>query len=140
VAYYNTDFSKKTTKYLYSKKHHFYSIIQTNMNPVLAFNLKDIQLGQNSGTLGGSYATTSSIISIILKTSITVASIIFLGLLIFGGISFIMNAGSGDPKKAGQGQAAITNALIGFAIVLLAYTIIQIIEVITGLNILNPNL
>lgn len=110
------------------------------MNPVLAFNLKDIQLGQNSGTLGGSYATTSSIISIILKTSITVASIIFLGLLIFGGISFIMNAGSGDPKKAGQGQAAITNALIGFAIVLLAYTIIQIIEVITGLNILNPNL
>lgn len=110
------------------------------MNPVLAFNLKDIQLGQNSSTLGSNYATTSSLISIILKTSITIASLIFLGLLIFGGISFIMNAGSGDPKKAGQGQAAITNALIGFAIVLLAYTIIQIIEVITGLNILNPTL
>lgn len=110
------------------------------MNSVLAFNLKDIQLGQTSSTLGGSYTTTSSLISIILKTSITVASIILLGLLIFGGISFIMNAGSGDSKKAGQGKAAITNALIGFAIVLLAYTIIQIIEVITGLNILNPNL
>ncbi|MFA6184542.1 MAG: hypothetical protein WCT51_02620 [Candidatus Shapirobacteria bacterium] len=110
------------------------------MNSVLAFNLSDIQLGQTSNTLGGSYSTTSSLISIILKTSITIASIIFLGLLIFGGITFIMNAGSGDSKKADQGKTAITNAVIGFAIVLLAYTIIQIIEVITGLNILNPNL
>jgi len=110
------------------------------MKPVLAFNLSDIQLGQTSNTLGGTYSSTSVLISMILKNSMVLASIILLGLLIFGGVTFIMNAGSGDSKKAGQGRAAITNALIGFAIVLLAYTIIQIIEVITGLNILNPTL
>lgn len=110
------------------------------MKPVLAFDLSDINLGQNSNTLGGTFGSTSVLISIILKASMTVAGLIFLGLLIFGGITLIMNAGSGDSKKAGQGKAAITNAVIGFAIVLLAYTIIQIIQVITGLNILNPTL
>lgn len=111
------------------------------MNSALAFSLDSIKLGQNtSSTLGGTYGSANVLISIILKTSITVAGIIFLALLIFGGITVIMNAGSGDAKKAAQGQAAITNALIGFAIVLLAFTIIQIIEVITGLNILNSTL
>jgi len=111
------------------------------MKPILAFNLSDIQLGQNtSQTLGGTYSSSSVLISIILKNSLIVAGIILLGLLIFGGITVIMSAGSGDSKKAGQGKAAVTSALIGFAIVLLAYTIIQIIQVITGLNILNSNL
>ena len=111
------------------------------MKPILAFNLSDIQLGQNtSQTLGGTYSSSSVLISIILKNSLIVAGIILLGLLIFGGITVIMSAGSGDSKKASQGKSAITSALIGFAIVLLAYTIIQIIQVITGLNILNSNL
>ena len=108
------------------------------MKSVLAFNISQITLGQNDATIGTTYGSTSVLISIILKTAISVASIIFLGLLIFGGITVIMNAGSGDSKKAGQGQAAVTNALIGFAIVLLAFTIIQIITAITGLEILNP--
>ncbi len=110
------------------------------MKPILAFKLDDIKLGQNSSTLGKTYGSTSVLISIILKISITVAGIIFLGLLIFGGITFIMNAGSGDSKKAGQGKKAVTNALIGFAIVLFAYIIIQVVEVITGLDILNPKI
>jgi len=108
------------------------------MKPVLAFNLSDIKLGQNNSTLGGKYSSSGVLISMILKISITIAGLIFLGLLIFGGITVIMNAGNGDSKKAAQGKTAITNALIGFAIVLLAYTIIQIITAITGLEILNP--
>jgi hypothetical protein len=91
-------------------------------------------------TLSGTFPTIGSLISVILKNSITLAGIIFLVLLIFGGLTFIIGAGSDDSKKAGQGKAAITNALIGFAVVLLAYFIVQIIEVITGINILNPNL
>jgi TRAP-type C4-dicarboxylate transport system permease small subunit len=110
------------------------------MNSVLAFKLDYIKLGQNDSTLGGSYSSTAPLISMILKTSITIASLIFLGLLIFGGITFIMNAGTGDSKKAGQAQAATTNALIGFAVVLLAYSIIRIVEAITGLSILDSNL
>ena len=105
----------------------------------MSFKLEDIQLGSDgAGKIGSTYGSVNVLISIILKNSLTIASIIFLGLLIFGGITFIMSAGKGDQKKAQQGQSAITNALIGFVIVLLAFTIIQIIEVITGLDILNP--
>lgn len=110
------------------------------MNSLLAFNIGDIKLGQSENTIGTTYSSTSVLISIILKNSLIIAGIILLGLLIFGGITFIMNAGNGDSKKAQQGKAAITNAVIGFAIVLLAYSIIQIIQVITGLHILDTNL
>lgn len=112
------------------------------MKPVLAaFRLEDIQLGSDgANTIGKTYPSANVIISVILKNSLTLAGIILLGLLIFGGITFIMNSGNGDSKKAQQGKSAITNAVIGFAIVLLAYVIIQIIEKITGLNILNSNL
>lgn len=111
------------------------------MNPVLAFNIKDIRLGNDqANTVGSTYGSVNVLISVILKNSLTIASIILLGLLIFGGITFIMNAGKGDAKKAQQGKSAITNALIGFAIVLLAFTIIQVIQVITGLKILNTDL
>jgi ABC-type Na+ efflux pump permease subunit len=109
------------------------------MKHLLAFNLNEIPLGTGSN-IGNTYNSTGFLLSKILQFSLIVAGIILTGLLIFGGIAVIMNAGNGDTKKAQQGKSAITNALIGFAIVILAYTIIQIIEVITGLNILNYTL
>ena len=87
-----------------------------------------------------SYSNFSQIINLVLKNSITIAGIIFIALLIFGGITFIISAGSGDSKKAEQGKKTITSSLIGFAIVVFAYLIIKIIQNITGLNILSPDL
>jgi hypothetical protein len=91
-------------------------------------------------SLSGTYSNVGVLITIILKNSLTIAGVILLGLLIFGGITFIMNAGGGDSKKADQGKQTITSALIGFAVVFSAYFIIQIIQVLTGLNILNSQL
>lgn len=82
----------------------------------------------------------SSLVSTILKTTLTVAGVIFLCLLIFGGFNLIMGAGENDPKKAAQSQAIITDAVIGFLVVILSYFIIQVIQVVTGVNILNSNL
>jgi Type IV secretion system pilin len=115
------------------------------MKTLLAFDFNDIRLGSNNAeTIGNVYGKESGginiLVSIILKNSLTIASIILLALLIFGGITFIINAGNGDSKKAEQSKSAITNSIIGFAIVLFAFIIIQIIEAITGLNILNSNL
>lgn len=109
------------------------------MKPILAYNIGNLPLGTGRN-ISSTYGSVSPLISIVLRNSLTLASIILLGLLIFGGLTFIINAGNSDPKKAQQGKSAITNALIGFAIVLLAYSIIQIVQVITGLNILNSNL
>lgn len=110
------------------------------MNMLLAqagVNIGDTPLGK--GSISGTYPNLGTLISLILKNSLTVAGILLLFLLLFGGVTYIMSAGDGDPKKAQQAQTAITDALIGFAVVFLAYFIIQIIQVITGLNILNPN-
>jgi len=108
------------------------------MNRLLAqVNIQDTPLG-NGGTLGNSYGTISVLINIILKNSITIAGTILLGFLIYGGVTYIIGAGGSDPKKTAQGQKAITSSLLGFGIVVFAYSIIQIIQVITGLEILNP--
>lgn len=106
---------------------------------LLAFNIGEgtpIGDGRNLA----SYTSFSDIINLVVKNSITIAGIIFVALLIFGGITFIINAGNGDSKKADQGKKTITTSIIGFAIVVFAYLIIKMIETITGLNILNSDI
>lgn len=103
----------------------------------------DIGAGVNMGTnqsLGQTFPTIGTLINIILKNSLTIAGVILLGLLIFGGVKFIMSAGSNDSKKAAEAKTIITNAIIGFIVVFTAYFIVQIVGVITGVNILNPTL
>lgn len=108
------------------------------MLSLLAVNI-DPSNGSGS-TIGSNFATPNALLSVILRNSLTVIGIILLILLIFGGISFIMGANNNDPKKTAQAQAILTDALIGFAVVFLAFFIIQIIEVLTGLDILNPSI
>lgn len=52
----------------------------------------------------------------------------------------IIGAGNSDAKKSAQGKTMVTDALIGFAIVITAYFIVQIVEVTTGIKILNSGL
>ena len=109
--------------------------------PVFAQGVDVGQLPLGNGqNLSSSYPNLGILVSIILRNALTLAAIIFLVLLIFGGLTFIINAGSGDSKKTAQSSAAITSALIGFLVVFLAYFIIQIVEVVTGLQILNSPL
>lgn len=84
------------------------------------------------------FTTPGALISVILKNVYTLAGILLLVLLIFGGFSVIMGAGQGDPKKAGQGKKAATAAVIGFLIIFTSYWIIKLVEFITGVNIFNP--
>lgn len=85
-------------------------------------------------------------VSVILSNAIVIAAILLLFLLIFGGISIIIGAGSGKKDDVAKGQKAVTAAVAGFLIIFTAYWIIRIVEVITGLgtingpgSILNPN-
>lgn len=110
------------------------------MKTLLAVNIgSDTPLAPGVN-LGGAYPDAGVLISSIIRNSIAVISVLLVVLLILGGINYIISAGSGDPKKAAQAQALITDALIGFAVVFLAYFIIQIVEVITGMRILNSGL
>ncbi len=108
------------------------------MKLLAAINIGEkVSLG-NGSNLEKSYTSISPLVSSLIKNSLVIAGIIFLALLVGGGIAFIASAGSGDQKKSGQAKSAITSAVIGFAIIFCAYFIIQIIEVLTGVQILSP--
>jgi len=63
-----------------------------------------------------------------------IAFLLFLG----GGIAMI--AGAGNPQQQEKGKAALTAGVIGLALVVSAYWIVQIVQVLTGINLLNPSL
>lgn len=86
------------------------------------------------------FPTVGSLISTILPTVYVIAGLLLFGLLIFGGFGLIMGAGGGDAQKTGQGKKAITTAVVGFLIIFLSYWVIQLIEVITGIDILKSGL
>ncbi|PIV02188.1 hypothetical protein COS55_00130 [Candidatus Shapirobacteria bacterium CG03_land_8_20_14_0_80_40_19] len=110
------------------------------MFSLLAVNIGDQLMLEPSLAITGApqFASPGALISIILKNVYVLAGIMLFVLLIVGGISIISSAGGGDAKKTAQGQKAITSALIGFLIIFASYWIIQIIQYITGLEILNP--
>lgn len=99
-------------------------MLQINIGP---------ELGSNIST---NYPNIGSLVSIILKNGLTIAGMILLALIIFGGVTYIMSAGSGDQKKMAQAQETLTSALIGFLVIFASYFIIQIVTVITGIKIL----
>ena len=99
---------------------------------VFAVEIKD-EFGVKFDTFGDLFST-------ILFNVYIIAGVIFLFLLIFGGVSLIIGAGSQNSEKVAGGQKAISSALAGFIVIFASYFIIQIIELITGVNILKSTL
>lgn len=99
-----------------------------------------VNIGEEFGSPFGREYGLADLVSIILSNALVVAGIILLFLLIFGGISMIVGAGQDNPEQAAKGRQAATSAVIGFIIIFAAYWIIQIIETITGLQILKPGI
>lgn len=77
-----------------------------------------------------------TLVSLIASNAILIAGVIFIFLLIFGGISMIGGAGAGDPQKVGRGREIVAAAVIGFIIVIAAWWIVLVIGRATGLNLL----
>lgn len=73
----------------------------------------------------------------LLKNVYIFAGVILFFLLIGGGFTVIVGAGQDNPESAAKGKKAITAALVGFLIIFTSYWILQIIDAITGLDILG---
>jgi|GEM_PF-776142 len=84
-----------------------------------------------------SFPDVASFVDVLIKNAFVISGVIFFILLIFGGFTFIVSAGGGDAKKAEQSKQTITAAATGLVLIFASYWIIQIIEVITGVKILN---
>ena len=86
------------------------------------------------------FPTLGSLISTLLPNVYMIAGVILFILLIFGGFTYIVSAGQQKPEGVQQGKNAIGAALIGFLLIFASWWIIQIVEVITGIEIFEPGL
>lgn len=76
-------------------------------------------------------------VSALIPNIYTIAGVILVFLLIFGGFMFMMNAGSDNPEGVKKAKEAITASLIGFLLIIGSWWIIQVVEIVTGINILR---
>ncbi len=60
------------------------------------------------------------------------AGVLLLLYLISGGLQFMLSGG--DEKKVQAAKGKITNAFLGFTIVIFAYFVVQLLALILGLN------
>jgi len=107
---------------------------------IFAFSIGDqFWVRPNQGITGaeGFKEGIGGIISTLLQNIYVLAGILLFILLIVGGFSFIIGAGEENPEKAKKGKQAITAALIGFAIIFCSFWIVKIIEIITGMSIVE---
>ena len=80
----------------------------------------------------GESPTTGSIINILVSLLFSIAGLLLLLYLIYGGFMFLTSGG--DPNKAQVAKGIITTALIGFIIIFTSYWIVQIAGRVLGLQ------
>ncbi|KKU83620.1 hypothetical protein A2973_02690 [Candidatus Gottesmanbacteria bacterium RIFCSPLOWO2_01_FULL_49_10] len=102
------------------------------MERVLALNL------QSTSPTFATFATFGDLVNVIVRNAYVLAGVISFLLLVFGGFSIIMGAGSSDTKQIEKGKQAMTGAVIGLIIVVTSFWIVQIIEKVTGVPLLTP--
>lgn len=97
------------------------------------FNLGDKLLFQGDAA-GSTYTNAGDLINTILPNVYVAAGVIIFFMFILGGFSVI--SGASDSHKMEEGKKTITFAIIGLLVVFGSYWIIQIIQIVTGLEIL----
>ncbi|MBI2010516.1 MAG: hypothetical protein HYS86_05095 [Candidatus Chisholmbacteria bacterium] len=103
----------------------------------LAFELGDafkLQGGKSIGNIDA-FQSPRAFIAAILPNAFILAGLILLILLIGGGITMITQAG--NPEAQQKSKGVVTAAVLGFVIIIAAYWIIQILQVLTGVGILR---
>lgn len=98
------------------------------------FNLGD-KLKFQGSTANSEYSGAGSLINNILPNVYIAGGVVIFFMILVGGFTIISNAGNADKIK--DGTKTITSAIMGLLVLFGSYWIIQIIQVITGVSILN---
>jgi hypothetical protein len=89
--------------------------------------------GPLTGPTGSRFTNLASLVTYALPIIFSIAGLLLLVYLVWGGFDFLMSMG--EPEKAEIGKAKITNALIGFVIIFVAYWLVQIVQYLFGIKI-----
>ncbi|SRR5258706_10907124 len=95
-----------------------------------------VDIGAKFGSPFGTTSTVGNLVSLILKIAFTVSGVLILFFILFAGFKMVAGAGGNDPKAAEQGKQAASAAVLGFVIVFVAYWIVKLIGLITGLTLI----
>ena len=85
--------------------------------------------------LGEKFSDIGDIINALVPYIFALAGLALLLILILGGFELMTSAG--DPKKMESAKGKITNAIVGFIIIFISYWIVQILEIVFGVEILG---
>lgn len=105
--------------------------VQNNFIMLLAQDLNSIQTGAFP-SMPLTSTTPASIIESIIPYIFGAAAIALLIYLVLGGLQ--MMTSQGEPKAMQSAQAKITNALLGFVIIIIAFFIVQLVGQIFGIQ------
>ena len=83
--------------------------------------------------LGGNFQTIGSIISGLFPWIFALAGLGLLFYFIMGGFELLTSGG--NPETINRGKGKITHALIGFIIIFVSFWLIQLLEVVLGIQI-----
>lgn len=75
------------------------------------------------------------LIQVLITLAFTLAGLLFLAYFLIGGLQWITSGG--DPKNVAAARSRITNAFVGFILVVASYAIILIVEKVFGINIVS---
>ena len=108
-------------------------------NNLLAINIgEDFKIAPDRGIdQANHFSSIGGLISAILPNIYILAGLILLFFLIFGGFMVILGAGESNSERVEKGKKILTGTLIGFLVIFASYWIIQILGIITGIEIFN---
>lgn len=86
-------------------------------------------------TASKEYTGIGGLINNVLPNIYVAAGLLLFFMIVIGGFTIIMNAN--DSHKMEEGKKTITTAIIGLLVLFGSYWMIQIIQVVTGVAILN---
>lgn len=96
-----------------------------------------VPIGETFNSPFGQTLTIGNLVSVLVEAAFAIAGVIFIFLLVAGGIGIMAGAGNDNPEQVTKGKQAITSALIGFIIVFAAFWIVRLIEEIIGVKIIT---
>jgi hypothetical protein len=100
----------------------------------ISFDIGSVFFGSDSFPKAPSEV--GNLVTGILATLVSFAGAVFIILIVIGGFYMITGAGSGNQQKIGRGRTLVTAAAAGFLVIIGAYLIVMIIEIMTGIAIL----
>jgi len=105
-------------------------ILSTMQQNIFSVALGLDSIAPNTG-FGSGFTSIGDLVSNALGILLPLLLILLVGLIIYGGYTYMMSAG--DQGKVKNAQAILTNAIIGFLIVAFAFVIRSLVErTITG--------